>query len=469
MVASSLSPVPVVTSSLMPSIFSTPLPVIPSLSTTIALTAASQSAPAAKPSFSDYGTPDCNRDPNCAAVEHKDESHRGMVAGIVIGTVAAAVLVFAAYMLWRQRRKKASKRTDFEQNTVWHKISNSGESESTATAVDFQEKKLDYPMIDISGDDLGQPGPAFVFDEIQSLNDESLKEQHLSPACKPPGPLSWTYPPCNPFKLPDRISLDNDGCPSPKTIPAFPQYSSAVPDMSKSQSASIPEPYSIPPKQTEERIGQCHRRHSSLSTRSDGTTRVEEEFVYFGKARTARRHSLTPRVINIVAGSSSSDKLNREDCWDASTSSPHKDPQRDSMRSRSMPLTSLRPADGNKSIGSPSNPAGSMIEGVFDHDKNSLIPRYTIANSSSATKTGDGDLDTTIFTPERGRGMKRRDKEHISYPPSSYPKLGKTMAEVKKTIRLKGDSAFVSTENLRSTARTQEQFTSQAQLPTNVN
>lgn len=53
----------------------------------------------------------------------------------------------------------------------------------------------------------------------------------------------------------------------------------------------------------------------------------------------------------------------------------------------------------------------------------------------------------------RGRNAQVEQQEHASYPPTSYPQLGRTLSAVKRTIRADQERAFSGASSTRWAAK----------------
>lgn len=405
------------------------------VSTTMTGSNTSSPRSTAQQTYAGYGSLTCDNGQGCAAMERSKDSQSGMIAGAVIGAVAGIALILAAFMLWRRKRKRVAKRPYAESDSVWHKLSRSDGATSTATDVGIAgEQKNSRDR------DLGEPGPSFDFGEISTTNPKTISSYSVLQNGQKTSQATWSRNSLDRF-YPTAGTKNDEHNTRSKIGIALTRYSttdSAVPLSRPFTLTNCPTDPTVP----KENIPQGHKRHSSVSAQSDATIRQKAEVVYVGKARTARRHSLTPRVINIVAAGGSCDQLDLSRNNSDSSSSAQDNLNRDSIRSRSMSPNKM--LSGN----------ASFVNGLSDRlntkSSDEASPQNDQINRSSTTKTASKDLSECPMIPTRGRSMKRRADQHIS-----YSNLGKTMSEVKRTIREKGDSAFASSDDLWDQARTQ--------------
>lgn len=410
---------------------------------------ASSTQSSAQPSTSGDGTLDCNSTSGCVSIEEQHKDHLSSIIGIVVGVVMAVVLICVAYILWRWRRRRTTRQADaLEKRSVWHKKLKSDGAISTATNTEFKDQEATNMYED---NDLGEPGPAFNFYGIEA--EDTTKSDIGNPMHhrKRLSESSWYDRPMSAFRSTTSSDQGRRSIGSKIGI-ALTRYSTAESTAPLSQ--PIPSAKQHKAQNSQETNLNSHQRNSSASIQSDATTRKDDDVYYVGKALTARRHSLTPRVINIVAASNSTDKLGLGSNKGGSISSTLKD---DSFRSRSM--------SPNKLLSGYASFIDELAGRVHTPPQQMASQDNRIKRSSTTKAEVAGPAKYPII-PDRGRSVKRHADQHISYPPTSYPKLGKTMSEVKRTIREKGDSAFASSDDLRG--KTREEGRPVAELPSSV-
>ncbi|KAK5951146.1 hypothetical protein OHC33_007899 [Knufia fluminis] len=428
-------------------------PVAPTPRTTLQTSLTSTSSMASQSTSvnpTEIATPECQHDPACAE-EQKGASHnRGTIVGPVLGAIAFLVLVFAAYMLFRRRRRR-NKQKKLEAAAIWSDKSTRNSQASTNVAKeeahkdnrDTQERgRSRIKSLEI----LGEPGPTIP-------TDGALETLHRKSAPYPPqdqtqtrraSTLSrtWSNASSDPFRTPPNQDQPNKS----RIGLALTRYSTA--DTTRTRPVSP-----IKPQKPNTIVLQNHNaainhnksnRTSTLSAQTDGTARdtieAETEQPKICKARlvlTARRHSFTPRIINIVAGQNGSRSRSRSRSRDGLNSN---EANTNGQRRISDRARSASPAGhGYGYAGSP-----AKLNAHFGIETWGMGAGRTSSERGRIERAGSGG-STRGRQGERTTGTEQEQKGGVSYPPSSYPKLGRTLSAVKRTIRADKERAFSGT------------------------
>lgn len=365
------------------------------------------------------GSPSCSKDPTCAAEADMEAHRRGLIAGSVVAVVAALVLIFGLYMFCRKKLNTPVKRKEdpgwvevkpprkpflIEKTRPMQKIAS---EDTQGDVVQLQDRPPSAGRV------LGEPGPAVVTEKHQQQ-----PEYTVVPSTKR---LSNTSMLSDPFRTPDdslQLNQSQIGL-------ALSRYSS-----------TIDRPLPTPPQQHLTPIPRAINEEDALKRASSFTTQTEDtdkenepRTLFIGTAQptkfaSARRHSLTPRIVNIIAGSGSRDRVQADG---ADESSGDEGPsKRSTIRARSSsPMKSSKLYSGS--------PA------KLNHHFGIKTCSQEVGRTSSELlrHARDGSDDSMAG---RGRPRLRKsdqvvDEGHVSYPPTSFPLLGRTLSESKRKLR----------------------------------
>lgn len=376
-----------------------------------------------------------------------------------MGTAAGIILVAMAWFFWRWRRRRIARQSrSGKKRSSWPKLWKLGRGESTTAEANLKSQQDAHLKVT---NDLGEPGPAFDFYRTEAKRRSTASDD--VPMHKYTGmtAASWYDRPIDPFSSTASNTTESQITGSKIGI-ALTRYSTAESTLPLSNPTSTTKEHKVYDDSSTDLDGN-HHRHSSTSISSDATTRFDPQVTPLQTATIARRHSLTPRIINIVAASGSSDRVTGGGNKHNNESPGCDDNNRNSFRSRSMSPSKLLSG------------YASFVDEISDHRAKRRSRAQTTSQDSTnqcdlsaSTKATAVDMTKYPITPTRGRSMKRTAEAHISFPPTSYPNLGKTMADVKKTIREKGGAAFASTDDLRVRGRRSGTESSVTELPSSV-
>lgn len=377
------------------------------------------------------GTAWCHKHPRCKQEEEKEERHRGVIAGSVIGVIGFGVLVFAVVMLVRRRRRRHHRDKGIEGAAVWSDKSktvsqsstNHTKQESLESAVMNQTRGRSRER---SPERLGQPGPAISTDgALEALERKTAAYPHSQGYNHNRSDSKFSNASSDPFRTPINEPFSQDRPTDSKIGLALSRYSTAEAKQQYSEQLfPINHTYTVvqdpPPPPTD------HKRDSSLSARTAAKDPEEQPEICNARVvRTARRHSFTPRIINIVAGQSTSQERTSNNNDRNQSSEPGR---RTSTRARSASPAKVLSAYS----GSP-----AKLNAHFGIETWGMEQGRTSSERLGIDRAGSGSGASV-----RGRNAEVEREGHTSYPPTSYPRLGRTLSAVKRTIRAGKERAF---------------------------
>lgn len=420
----------------------------PTLSTTLL---ASDTLPStATPEPTEFGTTQCEKDPLCEGEALIEEDRRGVIAGSVVGSVGAAVLLFAIFMFirrkgWNKKRENGSGKrwkTD-TQTTGSTQLPKQDLETAQVNHTERQTNAISQSTTRGRNSSLGEPGPALFDRAGNRMLNRSLEANSLSTTgdytVPPPYRLSVTTIGSDPFHTPAEVNGSFDG--SHETSddrPSHSQIGLALTPYSTTNSAprnDLVQRLSVPSSSQHPAESQ-HKRTSSLSAQTDVTDidkENEPRTLFIGTAKptklpNVRRHSLTPRIVNIVAGSGSRDRMQSDGAGsdrsdnDDTESCPKPGKRRTTRARSSSPMK------------------GSTLYGGSPAKLNSHFGIQTLnlgrePGRTSSELQGHSRGSSKDSMHGRGRTLQRKssndDDGSISYPPSSYPLSERTMGETK--------------------------------------
>jgi len=394
--------------------------------------AASSSSPSSssEPTATWLGTAWCHEHPQCKQEEEKEERHRGLIAGSVIGAIGFGVLVFAVVMFVRRRRRRHRDK-GIEGAAVWSDKSKTGSQSSTNHTK--QESSEDAVINQIRGrsrerslERLGQPGPAIGTDgALEALERKTAAYPHSQGHIHNRSDSKFSNASSDPFRTPIDEPFSQDRATDSKIGLALSRYSTAE---AKQQYSKQPFPSNhthtvvqgtLPPPTS-------LKRDSSLSAHTSAKDPEEPlEICNARVVRTARRHSFTPRIINIVAGQSTSqERISNSNDRNQSSELG----RRTSTRARSASPAKVLSAYS----GSP-----AKLNAHFGIETWGMEQGRTSSKRLGINRAGSGSSANL-----RGRKAEVEREGLTSYPPTSYPRLGRTLSAVKRTIRADRERAF---------------------------
>lgn len=412
----------------------------------------------------------CHEDPVCAARETDEAHRRSVIAGSVVGVVGGCVIIFALVMCWRKKLRR--------RRAAFGAVDWLSDKPKARTSDDTPQEQDRIPVATTMEPDLGEPGPALT-----------RREPHKMPAdTRGRSPRQRPVQQYTKLTSRDRSHSRHSGLSDPFRTPTEPRKNSAISldgqmigeaggiDPTRSQIGLALTRYSTantevepattcPPSLSKtdansseyldhDNLASNHNRVSSISAISNGTDITHKDddphahVLYIGKARPAklsslRRHSLTPRIINIVANTHSRSRRGADgagsdrsdDEVDTDTAPTSVNATKSTLRARSAsPMKST-----NAYSGSPVKLTNHF--GIVTWGRESE-PGRTSSEIQGRTRLPSRAREQTRFS--RGRSVKEETAKdlHISYPPTSYPMLGRTMSEVKRTLKERKEKAF---------------------------
>lgn len=386
--------------------------------------------------------------------------NRGAVAGGVIAAVAVAVIIFAIVVCCR---KKSRRSAGSASNPTWKQIEQAEKAEilaigrntrntvNGANTKHFNTHQTTIPRAS-SANTLGEPGPSFDMDDNQrgiSLCHPSLRIGHRYIIGNRKGNSDIS----NPFATPTESNQDTDSSldadeptrsqiglalsrystntlkhdPSPfqhEEMPALPQSPLMI-SLNEKAKANTED------KHTASTDTVNHKRASSVSALTDGAE-GEIPVITVAKAITARRHSLGPRMIDIIAGTSHSDGGQRVS---RAISRSDNDLVRKSLnRTRSAsPAVTV-----NRYTGSP-----AKLNGHFGIETWGMEPGRTSSENSAKHNTDGTPTDVVESGMDRQSSTKSSiygreyvgAVEHRRYPPTSFPMIDRSLSQAKRRLR----------------------------------
>lgn len=380
--------------------------------------------------------------------------------GLTIGLPASIMFVLIVwFLLWKFGYCKPARRVGSPKSQPkWRRILGYGRSAPTNADAGSGIQQIAPPK---ECHDLGKPGPAFNFYGMEPKGIRLSASDVPMPNYKRMSNMSWHERPVNPFSSIASTTTENQITGSKIGI-ALTRYSTVESSLPLSNPISPMKEHKICDDYGTD-LNPNHHRHSSTSISSDATARFDPQVTPLQTATIARRHSLTPRIINIVAASGSSDQVSGGETKHNNESPGCNDINRNSLRSRSM-----SPSRFLLGYASFTDEISDHRAEPRPHTQKTSQDSNSQSDSSASTKATVVDMTKYPIIPNRGRSVKRTAEAHISSPPTSYPNLGKTMADVKKTIREKGSAAFASTDDLRVRGRRSGTESSVTELPSSV-
>ena len=427
---------------------------------------ASSTAPLSAATFPPWhGSTQCAQISECEKATNT-EDHRGKIAGPVLGVVGFLGLLFAGWVLCH-RCRQWRKQKNIEDSTISsdRETRKTGSQSSTSHTND---NSIDHAITNQARarsrqrppNLLGEPGPALLtnsalesgyqktvlYPVALNLNGSYCRDHRVSESTRSNASVA-SDPFITPIETNRGLSL-NMPQPTPSSIGlALTQYSTTetshakiIPHPPPLPKLVVPTPTFatrhtpfpiIPPLQEPPRTTLPaplpSNRTSTLSTRTTpNDTEEPEPTVSTARIVTTRRHSFTPRIINIIAGQHSKDAAH-SDSTDSgpfvhrvlSTRARSVSPQKASY---SGSPAKLNAHFGIETWGMPAGRTASEMAG------------YKRAGSKESVSGRKADRE------QRGGGGGGE-----KYPPSSYPKLGRTLSAVKRTIRAEKEGAFSGT------------------------
>lgn len=372
----------------------------------------------------------------------KHEGYHWNVLALAISLPLVVVFVLAACcLLWRLKSKRHFKGVEIsKERPRWGKS-----LENNATSTRNSEINLDNQQTMLKDDlNLGEPGPALAFTlhgrRSESRDDFPKFEDTLTYSYGQ-NRSSWYDRNMDPFHSATSTNIGSEKSNSKVGI-ASTRSSTAESGLPLAVPKQPVREHEIPHDARKLPDGEVNRK-SSTSVSSEATIHFDPH-VRVAMTQAIRRHSLTPRVINIVAARGDSDHEAKHGDEPSTETTINHSP----FRSRSMSPSKLLFGHTTFVNNTTRQDAEEMfrIQTALDTTKGRNDP-------SSLTITHAGDVIRYPVIPDRGRSLKRMAGTHFSLPHTAYPDLGKTMADVKKTIREQGGAAFASSENLREAAR----------------
>lgn len=360
------------------------------------------------------GSPQCTSDPACVAHTNDEAHRRGIIAGSVIAVFAAGCIIFGLYMFIRRKLHTPIKR---KEEPGWIEVKPKRKSfliekvrpekdisNAPADLVRLQERP--HPAVR----PLGEPGPAVSTKPRQRLPDYRVDATNR---------LSNTSTLSDPFRTPEDTQLNQS------------QIGLAVSRYSSTIDRPLPIPpqshLTLPVRATDEE--DTLKRASSFTTQTEDTDKENEpRTLFIGTAQptrlaSARRHSLTPRIVNIVAGSGNKDRLRSDgadDSGDEGLSKRSTFRARSSSPMKSSKLYSGSPAKLNTHFGIQTwgREAGRTSSELLRHAR----------DGSDDSMAGRG-------RPRERKSDQRIDDGDIKSPPTSFTLLGRTLSEAKRKLR----------------------------------
>lgn len=274
------------------------------------------------------GNSSCTNETECVPKHTSENKYKGVIAGSVFGVVGVGVLGFAAAVCYRRKIRSKKRKTTKSKNSRFSEGNSERRLSQQSTRVAFPNSFPDArrdPQATTSrsqnaGDStLGEPGPAFARGEMQKIFPEipiPVRDRYTIDSI--PRSLSIGSDPfITPFDT--KTSIDRTSNQQneyrPNEYPnqsqiglALSRYSTAATMPSPSRGCSNSNPHAS-------QSTDVTNEHSVSTTSSVSVTTAnnyndefdpDQDKVFVERARTAqltstRRHSLTPRVVNIVA------------------------------------------------------------------------------------------------------------------------------------------------------------------------
>lgn len=339
----------------------------------------------------------------------------------------------------RRRQRRRNREKEVEGTTNWSDESKTPSRSSTHhtkndSSEDTRTGETPHTSRQKSLNLFEEPGPAIATDgALETLHRKCgaypVPQRYSHRTSEP----TWSDASSDPFRSP--VDGDIEPCqPTNSKIGlALSRYSTA--DTTGTFAVCRPPSPTKPATTFDVLRGQPHNvnmvqlnRDSSLSARTDD--KHNEDKVEICNARlvpTARRHSLTPRIINIVASrNSSKDRAS----MGSDESSERGRGAQIATRARSASPTKVQLAY----TGSPAKLNAHFGIETWEMQHCRMSPDSLELEHMNS----NGSISKRPY--ERARGPSR--ERHINYPPTSYPKLGRTLSAVKRTIRANKDGAF---------------------------
>lgn len=370
------------------------------------------------PSETVLGTSACERNENCEERTIKSADHKAEIAGAVVGMVAFGLFIFIGRLLFRRYRRMRQER-DVAGRAIWPGMKQS----SSDTSSWFKHRRgkstatqMSSSVVEERDKDHGfrEPGPAvpslpserYLQADHHSQRSDSTVSQALEDFRRP---LYAHLGQTNEFtRSKIGLALSRYSSIDMITTPLISASASRSASPVKTRNSQLEAPAVVAQikRISRENIKTLHKRSSSISASSEAQT------FFIGRAKAARRHSLTPRIINIVANSTSNESIIDTATVEGST----KRGSHRSSRARSV------------------SPPKHDYEGSPAKLKSHFGVEIWGRNSGRTSSERQG-IERSESLKEHA-AHNERENESIS-----YPALGRTMSEVKRTIRAHRDRA----------------------------
>lgn len=383
--------------------------------------------------------------------------HRGVIAGSVIAVLVIVVVGLGIFICYRRRRCSRA-----GTSPAWKEIEKAENAQTSAICSDRNVKdkgknhqsRQSCPNHTKSDGQLGEPDPALstadVYRSISPPNLHTSKEHRYTISN-----TSSVSDASNPFATPTDSSFDS-GDPTCSQIGlALSRYStrpekqtlsepecrfessqhnlSQLPSLAHSTPLSNASRVDLRSKTDSQIVN--HKRASLISADTDGPEIGDEvvfEVASLVEQPTARRYSLTPRIINIVANASRSD--------DSDLSRSNSRLGSPKVRKSFTRARSASPARVlAKYTGSPDGHSGIEIWGMHSRLTSSELSREQVTDAQTKSSYGGETARRSSTKSSAIQARQVNPTDHTSYPPTSFPHIGRTMSEAKRKIRAQSE------------------------------